>query len=89
VALVDTGADFSVLPKGTSSRLGLALARKTFAAGVDGVPRLVSLWHVTFDTPVGGFQVKAAEWGDVAVIGRDVLNQIVLSLDGPNLQLSV
>jgi predicted aspartyl protease len=87
-ALVDTGADISVIPDGTAARLALPSAGRAIVAGIDGVSDEVGTWHVIVRTPVGSFTIEAAEIGPELIVGRDVLNRVVLRFDGPALVLS-
>jgi len=87
-ALLDTGADFSVLPVGLHSILGLPAAGNMLVAGVDGVAKLRRFWRAMVNTPAGTFPVRAVEWGDEVIIGRDILNSVDLRFDGPRLQVS-
>jgi predicted aspartyl protease len=88
VALVDTGADVSVLAVGLASHLGLPLVGTTEVAGVDDQAQFVRVWRVNFDIPgLGRFGAEAVELGSTTIIGRDILNRLSLHLDGPKEQL--
>jgi predicted aspartyl protease len=89
-ALVDTGADVSVLGPGIAARLRLPLARYQIVAGVNGVPERVPLWRVAID--VGSrrrFEVEAVELGGETILGRDVLNGLSVHCDGPRRRLTI
>ncbi len=88
--VVDTGADATLIPLKHLRALG---ARRVFEAGLRsqwGERRIVFLYLV--DVSIGGVvlpgvYVVGDEMGDEVVIGRDVLNRLRLTLDGPALLL--
>jgi predicted aspartyl protease len=90
VALVDTGADISVIGPGIAARLGLPLVGRIQVAGVNDEPEIVPLWRITFDTIFAGrFDVDAIELGRTTIIGRDILNRLLLHFDGPKKMLGI
>ena len=82
-ALVDTGADLSVLPQGLPARLRLPAVGRLVVAGVEGLPRPQSLYAV--EVALDGYRsiIRAVSLGATALIGRDVLNKVTLHLHGP------
>jgi len=81
-ALVDSGADVTVLPEGLPQALGLPQVSVVTVRGVAGTARL----------PVYAAEVEAADrrqivevvgLGGEALLGRDLLNRWVVVLDGP------
>jgi hypothetical protein len=82
---MDTGADMTLVP---------ATALNEHAGGVYGVVALLD-WkgegeelartrEVLIDIPgVGEYEVEAVETESVAIIGRDILNQMTICLNGP------
>jgi len=89
--LLDSGADVTLIPATSANQLGLtADADEIYELmGFDGntsyasVVRLEMLFlNKTFR---GRFLLIDQEWG---VLGRDILNLLSLSLDGPNLTWS-
>ncbi len=87
-ALLDTGADVSVLAPGIAKRLGLPLLGWMELAGVNQQADSVPFWLAVIETPVGRFQLGVAEIGPQSIVGRDVLNQLCLTFDGPNFEVS-
>jgi predicted aspartyl protease len=86
--LIDTGADITLVPRSSVEELGVSLVNEggyelvgfggeqTFAEAV----RLEMSWDKR--TFRGLFVVADQSWG---ILGRNVLNTISLTLDGPNL----
>ena len=94
-ALVDSGADVSVLPSGITTRLALDhVADAEFDSFVEGVQisasaRVVQV-HLELADNVGRGNLQALEHDFVIgqeyiLLGRDVLNLWRVTLDGPNL----
>jgi predicted aspartyl protease len=83
IALVDTGADLSIVPRSVVDALALPQVATTRIHGVTGVAESTNVHAATLE--VAGMRVLAevVAWGDEAIIGRDVLGRFVLELDGP------
>jgi predicted aspartyl protease len=85
-AIIDTGADGTIIPIEYLQQIG---ARRAFEAGLRsqwGERRAVFLYLV--DLQIGeltlpGIYVVGDELGEEIVLGRNVLNQLRLLLDGP------
>src|SRR4051812_38265315 len=91
LAKFDTGADQTVIPEDLAADLSLSIQGQTPAAGFDNVTNLYFAYLI--DLIVAGrnfvdLQVIASS-NDHILLGRDVLNQLILTLDGPQLQLAV
>lgn len=87
LALVDTGADGTFVPTHVIARLGVPVEYNTNVRGHVGSTAHRVAVHVV-DLWIGGSRLPACEvvgdeWGDVVVLGRDVLNRWHLHLDGP------
>lgn len=87
-ALVDSGADITVLPEGVADALDLPQIGELTVRGIGGTRRV----------PVYAAEVEVTGWrrlvevvavGDEALLGRDVLNAWVVTLDGPRQALRV
>ena len=87
-AILDTGSDATLVPLRHLQGIG---ARRVFEAGLRsqwGERRAVFLYLV--DVQLGtltlpGVYVVGDDLGDEVVLGRDVLNRLRLTLDGPAL----
>jgi len=89
VALVDSGADLSVIPLAAIQALELPQVGKTRIRGVTGVEESTPVHAAVLE--VGGTSVLAevVAWGDEAIVGRDVLSRFVLELNGPRETLTL
>lgn len=85
VALLDSGADATNLPYGLLKRIGARFAQTNQMRGIAGKPVPVELYFVTvqidqFTLP--GIKAVASRSSNEAIIGRDVLNHLIITLDG-------
>lgn len=85
-ALVDTGADATVVPIECLDRIKAPMTIEMWARGKWGGRKRVNLFLV--DVHIGEnvlphVQVVGDEAGDEVILGRDVLNKLKLLLDGP------
>lgn len=86
-AKLDSGAAMSVLPQTAVADLALEPIGDVLAMGYDRKPTLLPAYNVTFE--VEGYtlhdvEVTASPRSDV-LLGRDILNHFILTLDGKNL----
>lgn len=84
-ALLDTGADATMLPLPVLELIAAPYVRTRRLHGIVGDSRMVNLHRVTiriasFELP--GIRVVALGAGDEPILGRDVLNQLIVTLDG-------
>lgn len=90
-AKLDTGAAISVLPQTTVVALTLDPTGDIWAAGYDGKLTLLPTYIVTFKAEGYAFadvEVTVAPRKD-ALLGRDVLNHFILTLNGKNLNFEL
>ena len=83
-ALLDSGADITVIPEQVVQQLQLKYVDEITASGYDGVPKQAFIYSVKliFDD-LGSFIVRAiASNNDHVLIGRDILNKWSLLLEG-------
>ncbi len=85
-ALVDTGADATVILIAYLNRIKAPMTIEMWARGKWGGRQRVNLFLV--DVHIGErvlphVQVVGDETGDEVILGRDVLNKLKLLLDGP------
>lgn len=91
-ALVDTGADQTVLPSSLIAALGLPQADQEVVKGFDGASQLLPTYIVRLqvrDLPSIEFEVIGTDKVGNVVLGRDVLNRYKLTLDGPGQVLEI
>lgn len=89
VALVDSGADTTVIPVEVVSRLRLPRVGEIGIRGVGGVRQRAQIHTVMVE--VAGFRgsVEAIALGSEGLIGRDLLNRWVVTLRGPEQAMEV
>jgi len=87
--LVDTGADCTLIPASIVRRLGLPRIDVIGVSGVGGGKVRATVHAASVE--LGGVRVVAriVAFADEAILGRDVLNQTVVRLDGPGLAMSI
>lgn len=90
-ALVDTGSDVTSIPLTVAQALGLPPLGSVRVEGVteDQIRRETFQAFVSFGTgEPESFDVVG--WHeDIALLGRDILNKYILTLDGPNLTFTI
>lgn len=88
---IDTGADICALPDSVIADLDLPPVRTVRAAGFGGVLQEALLFHV--DLEVAGQRNKHVEALSTrrpyAIIGRNILRQFTIRLDGPKSTVTV
>ncbi|MCS6910524.1 MAG: hypothetical protein NZM11_08150 [Anaerolineales bacterium] len=93
VALIDTGADLTLIPLDMLLKVGAPEMRQALARGVWDEPRPVTLYQVDLhiaDHKLVGVEVIGLDTDEPEIIlGRDVVNRLILLLDGPQLQLNI
>jgi predicted aspartyl protease len=87
--LVDSGADCTLVPASIVRRLGLPQIDVIGLTGVGGARSRATVHAASVE--LGGLRwlVRVVAFADEAILGRDVLNQAVVTLDGPGLVCSV
>ena len=90
-ALLDTGSDMSFIPVKVADELELQFLGTGIVEGIsgEGVSRPIFYALISVDhSPWGELEVMG--WHtDFALLGRDILNQYHITLDGPNLTLTI
>ena len=90
-ALLDSASDVTIVPQEILAMLGVEAVDSALSDGVFGPLQTGDVFKVFIaleqDAPVG-FRVLG--WrGRFALLGRDVLNHYHVTLDGPNLKLTI
>ena len=84
-ALIDTGADASILPLPILRSIGARFLEIHQVRDAMGRALPVSLYLVTVEIAghrMYGIEAIAAETSDEIIIGRDVLNHLIVTFDG-------
>ncbi|MEZ4733208.1 MAG: retroviral-like aspartic protease family protein [Caldilineaceae bacterium] len=84
-AIVDSGADGCILPVKYLEAIGSESIRKTRMVGVTGIGVQVEIHLLTFHLgplTVYGVEAVADKQNGETIIGRNVLNQLVIILNG-------
>lgn len=91
-ALIDSGADGCVIPQNLIAILGLCQVDEIMAGGYDDeeedlVQKPVYSVHLTIP-PLEPLVIEVIpkDSGDYAIIGRNIINDWLLTLDGPKLK---
>jgi len=88
---LDSGADISVVPLSVVDELHLVPRRMVIGRGYDGTQNLWATYMVDLQVEghaVDDVEVMALPRQD-AILGRDVLNHFIVTLDGKELTLEV
>jgi predicted aspartyl protease len=92
IAFVDSGADGTIIPSSILSEIRAPVTDERLIRSQWGERRRVLLYLV--DVQIGdillpGIEVVGDQLSDEIILGRDVLNRLHLTLDGPAEQLAV
>ena len=84
-AIVDFGADGCLVPINVLQGLNLRSIRRATMRGVSGIAQSVELFLVALEigsVTINGVRVIGDREGNELIIGRNVLNQLVVTLNG-------
>lgn len=86
VAVVDTGADATIIPVRQLRQVSARRQRKAWMRAPMGTPILVDTYAISVQ--LGAFtqahlEVVGNTWDDETLVGRDILNHLSLTLNGP------
>jgi predicted aspartyl protease len=90
-ALLDTGAEISIIPQQIAHELELSPYAEMIIEAFDGRRQRVNLYAVTLEvagthlSPVGAVAYPSS----YAILGWDVLNRFLTTLDGPHLSFEI
>ena len=85
LALVDSGADGTLVPVNVLEEIGARLVGTARVRGVLGDSQLADVYLVSLRVgphSLGAVRVVAGVEGDEIILGRNVLNQLVVTLNG-------
>ncbi len=82
LALVDSGADLTVLPQGVPAALGLPAVGQLTVRGVAGSAQ-ATVYAAALEVAGRQRVAEVVALGGEALLGRNVLNAWALTLDGP------
>ena len=85
-AVVDTGADGSLLPLDVLEQAGAVFVDRAYLRGITGQRQAVDLYLTTIHIGrfrITGIRAAALPPGSTAILGHDVLNQLDITLRGP------
>ena len=91
-ALVDSGADQTVLPMQIVRTLGLNQLDETLVKGFDGSIQVLATYPLSLcirDMKPILVEVLASDRVEYAILGRDVLNRYRIIFDGPKQRLEL
>lgn len=84
-ALVDSGSDGTLIPLNVLEQVNARRVGQAIIRGITGGRRVINLYEVAIQVgnlALGKFQVVGDDVNDEIVLGRDVLNQLVVTLNG-------
>jgi predicted aspartyl protease len=87
VALIDTGADMTVVPRALARRLRLPVVGAVSVRGVAGSRSKCAVHAAAVEVDGHREIIEVLGLGKEALAGRNLLNQWILNLDGPHQRL--
>ncbi len=85
-ALIDTGADVTLVPFNLLQSIGAQYVGDAVFSGITGDRKIADVYLVTLMVGlhrVPAVRVIALAEDDEVIVGRDILNQLVVTLNGP------
>ncbi|MEZ4705732.1 MAG: retroviral-like aspartic protease family protein [Caldilineaceae bacterium] len=84
-ALIDSGSNGSMIPFNVLAEVGAEYVETRRVRGVFGHVQVMNVYFV--DIQIGDYQVPATHVvglnpGETAIVGRDILNYLIVTLDG-------
>jgi predicted aspartyl protease len=87
--IVDTGADCTLVPSEIVRRLALPQVDVIGISGVGGGKQRATMHAALVELAGLPVLARVVAFGGEAILGRDLLNRVVVTLDGPELAVSV
>ena len=91
-ALVDTGADQTVIPEAIANRLDLNPKDRELVVGFDGAVQHLITYQLVLqikNLTAVNFTVICSPLIPHIILSRDILNRYVIRLDGPNQRIEI
>jgi len=88
-ALLDTGSDVTVLEESIPGRLGLPTVGPAVLRFAGGPVQPAKLHAAAVEVEGLRMMLDVPAFGEETILGRDLLNSLVLGLDGPRLLLDI
>lgn len=82
-ALVDTGADATIIPRALARRLNLPILAEVAIGGTGGLSQRATVHSAVVEVAGSRWPAQVIALGGEPLIGRDLLNQWVVTLKGP------
>ncbi len=82
-ALIDTGADATVIPPALATSLDLPVLAEVAVAGTGGLSQRARVHAAVVEVGGSHWPIQVLALGGEALVGRDLLNQWVATLRGP------
>lgn len=91
-ALIDSGSDGTIIPLNDLKRIGARKYQKKWMRTITGQRAQIDLYRISLqiaDQPPVRLAVAGDPQLSEAIVGRDLLNQLVVKLDGPALAVEI
>jgi predicted aspartyl protease len=91
-ALIDSGADATMMPTAVLETINARYLETRRMRAVIGQPIVVDMYLIVVQVgpyTIPGIEAIAMHEGTEAIIGRDVLNQLVMTLNGPAHEIEI
>lgn len=82
--LIDTGADCTLIPARLARSLRLPVIDRVEIEGVGGATRRANVHAARIRVGTLRAMARVVALGDEALLGRDLLNRLILQIDGPS-----
>jgi len=88
-ALVDTGADCTLVPASIPRQVGLPRVDQLDLEGIEGVARTAPVHAALVELAGRRVLARVVAYGAEAIVGRDLLEGLTAVLDGPGRRLAI